>query len=119
MTKYYNVAAEVHKQLPNGSYRVKVRVLDDAVAMTINGMIVWAPGKKPKWTVYTPSVFNAHIVEFAGASPLWQEIREECINAVRIDPSLSEQTDVSAFEDIDDKNFQEEFRKRLDEIVPF
>jgi len=116
----YFIDAAVHKQLPNGSYRVKATVLNDEISMTINGMIVFAPSdKKPQWTVYTPKVFNAYILEFAGASPLWIELRKKCIEAVQVDPTFinsERQAEPDPYAHIGDDNFQEEHRKALDAL---
>lgn len=88
MTKLYAAEAKVHKQLGNGSYRVKVSVL--GLGLYINGMIVFPPAEsKPNWAVYPPSIkVNGSFTqpfEFDKNEPLWIEIFEACTDAVRLD----------------------------------
>lgn len=92
----YNVEGEWHKQLPNGSHRVKAKILHPDLAMYINGLVVFPPDDKhPDWTVYTPKVFNARIVEFANSSKLWQEIKEACIDTVKLQASYDRMDDIN------------------------
>ena len=120
--KMYYVEGEVHKQLASGGYRVKAKILDDNIAMYINGMIVFAPSDKhPDWTVYTPRAGNARIVEFAKNSPLWQEIQEACIDAVKLEDTYQPRDEVPGVEALDNlsgEKFQEQFKKQLD-ALPF
>jgi hypothetical protein len=116
--KLYHVEGEYHKQLPNGSHRVKAKILNPDLAMYINGLVVFQPdAKHQEWTVYTPKVFNARIVEFANSSKLWHEIKEACIDIVKLQESYDRMDDVNdlkqyrhdskdddvAIEDIDDE----------------
>ena len=80
----YQVEASIHKQLKNGSYRVKVSILHPELLMYINGMVVFEPdnAKYTDWVVFTPTQFHARIVEFAKDSQLWQEIQIACVHAV-------------------------------------
>lgn len=122
MPKLYNVEAEVHTQLKNKGYRVKVKILDDTIAMYINGMVVFTPSDEyPEWKVYTPKVFNARIVEFAKSSPLWQQIQEACIDAVKLDETYKpkdEVIDAESLEDMSDDEWQKQYKKQLDDL-PF
>lgn len=121
--KMYYVEGEVHKQLASGGYRVKAKILDDNIAMYINGMIVFAPSDKhPDWTVYTPRAGNARIVEFAKSSPLWQEIQEACIDAVKLEDTYKpkdELPDTTALDNLSGDEFQAQFSKELDKVIPF
>lgn len=84
--KLFNVEAEWHMVLKTGGHRVKVLVLDSDLGFYINGMVVYPPDgdKHMDWTVYTPRVGNARIIEFAAkTSKLWPEIKEACIDAVK------------------------------------
>lgn len=111
----YNVEAEYHMPLKNGSHRVKITVLDTDLGFYINGMVVFPPGvrKHTDWTVYTPKVGNARIIEFNGKeSKLWPEIKEACIDIVqeqeRID-KLSPTDDMAGYEN----KTTEEFNKQM------
>ncbi len=94
MNKQFNIEASVHKQLPNGSYRVKVSLLD--LGMYINGAMVFAPSPEhAEWAVYMPSQRAGRgawkpILEFNKKLSLWSEIYIACINAVELDISLQE-----------------------------
>jgi hypothetical protein len=86
--KLYSVEAQVHKQYGNG-YRVKVSILD--IGLYINGMMIYPPDDDHKeWSVLTPSRpagrgKHARIVEFNKKLPLWGEVYEACVDAVKLD----------------------------------
>lgn len=118
----YYVEGEVHKQLASGGYRVKAKILDDNIAMYINGLIVFAPSDNhPDWTVYTPKAGNARIVEFAKNSPLWQEIQEACIDAVKLEETYGprDMADMKSLENLSENEFKEQLSKELDKVIPF
>lgn len=102
MPKSYTVEAAVHKQYKNG-YRVKVSILD--IGLYINGMMIYPPDDDHRdWSVLTPARpagrgKYAHIVEFNKKLPLWDEVYEACVNAVKLE--LSQSRDV-VLADIDD-----------------
>lgn len=85
MPKLHNIEAKAHKQLENGSYRVKVSVLD--LGMYLNGCRVLPPSGNKGWTVYPPQV-NVYgnwidVVEFNKKLPLWIEVYEAAIEAAK------------------------------------
>ena len=89
MPKLYSIEAQVHKPIPQG-YRVKVSVLD--LGMYINGMVVMPPNEGHEWTVYPPSQRAgrgkySYIVEFNKKLPLWEEIYDACVDAVKLEMS--------------------------------
>ncbi len=90
MAKSFTVEAQVHRPIPQG-YRVKVSVLD--IGMYINGMVVMPPNEDHKdWSVYPPSQRAgrgkyAYIVEFSKQLPLWGEIYDACVDAVKLEMS--------------------------------
>lgn len=109
----YNVEAEVHMQLKNGAYRVKVKILNEEIGMYINGNRVLPPNEKyPDWSVLTPKVFGANIVEFNGKSPLWKEYKQACIEAVQ-EHIRHEKLDLSDDMDQLDELSKEEFNKKM------
>jgi hypothetical protein len=113
MAKSFSIEAQVHKPIPQG-YRVKVSLLD--LGMYISGFVVMPPNDDHDWTVYPPAEragrgkwkynpeFNKHL-------PLWEEIYEACVDAVKLEIS-NEKKDVV----IDD--FDENAPITLDDI-PF
>jgi hypothetical protein len=114
----YYVEGEVHKQLPNGAYRVKAKVLDAPLAMYINGIVVFPPSDKhPDWTVYTPKAGNARIIEFANSSTLWQEIQEACIDAVKLEMSYEQANEIVDLDQSDDKT-DEQLKNDLNNLFP-
>lgn len=105
MTKSYNVTAEVHKKLNHGGYRVKVSIPE--LGMYINGVVVFPPNDvKPKWYVQPPSQPAgrgkwAHIVEFNKKLPLWAEVYDTCVEAVKADPQyIEEEFDTKQAKDV-------------------
>lgn len=69
------------------SYRVKLS--EHNIGMFINGMVVYPPNDKNKdWGVLTPSIRLGRgfirPFEFNGKKPMWLEIKEACINAVKL-----------------------------------
>jgi len=89
MPKLYSIEAQVHMSIPQG-YRVKVSVLD--LGMYINGMVVMPPSEGHEWTVYPPSQRAgrgkySYIVEFNKKLPLWEEIYDACVDAVKLEMS--------------------------------
>jgi len=93
----YEVEAEVHKPVGAG-YRVKALVHD--IGIYINGMMVFPPNNEHDWAVYPPLLGRAgrgkyrYTVEFNKHAPLWEEIREACIEAVKSEMGLSEADDL-------------------------
>ena len=86
MAKSYNIEASVHKPI-NGGFRVKAELKE--IGLYINGMVVYPPNDKHEdWQVLSPAVkygFKyAKIIEFDGKLPLWKELRESCIEAVKL-----------------------------------
>lgn len=118
--KTYYVEGEVHKQLANGAYRVKAKVLDASLSMYINGIVVFIPDDKhPDWTVYTPKAGNARIIEFSKNSPLWQDIRAACIEAVKLEISyerFDKVADIEQYANMTNEEMQEQFKKNLDDL---
>lgn len=114
MTKAFTVEAQVHMPIPQG-YRVKVSILD--IGVYINGMVVMPPSEgHDDWTVYPPSQRAGrgkyrYIVEFNKQLPLWGEIYDACVDAVKLDVSYEKKDTV-----IDD--FDENAPINLDDI-PF
>lgn len=86
MENEFEVEAEVHKSV-GGAYRVKVLVHD--IGIYINGMMVFPPNDEQDWAIYPPLLGRAgrgkyrYTVEFNKQFPLWEEIHEACIEAVK------------------------------------
>ncbi|MFZ1360753.1 MAG: hypothetical protein WAS27_01845 [Candidatus Saccharimonadales bacterium] len=81
MNEDFMVEAEVHKAVGEG-YRVKALIL--GIGQYINGMMVYPPNSKhDEWVIYTPTVGKSRIVEFRGEAPIWKQIRDACIVAVK------------------------------------
>lgn len=120
--KMYNVEGEVHKRYLNGSYRVKAKILDPTLAMYINGIIVFPPSeKRDEWTVYTPKVLNARIIEFAKSSSLWKEVQSACIDAVKLERSYSQMNEavgLQQYNDLSNEEFEKQIKDELDKL-PF
>lgn len=118
----YNIEAEVHMKLKNGSYRVKVKILDDNISMYVNGNVVFQPSEKHSdWFVATPKAFGARIVEFNGKSPLWKEYKAACIEATQEyvrHEELDSTDNMKEFEDKSAEDFQKEMKDQLDKIFP-
>ena len=93
MENEYEVEAEVHKPVGAG-YRVKALVHD--IGIYINGMMVLPPNDEHDWAVYPPLLGRAgrgkyrYTVEFNKHAPLWNEIYEACIEAVKSEMGLSD-----------------------------
>jgi hypothetical protein len=91
MPALFNVEAAVHKQIGDG-FRVKVSILD--FGMYINGMMVFPPNDEHEdWSVYTPAQRAGrgkyvYIVEFNKKMPLWAEVNDACIEAVKLELSF-------------------------------
>lgn len=86
MPKVFNISAEVHKPIGAG-YRVKVFMHD--LGMYINGMMVFPPDDEHDWSVYPPAQRAgrgkyAYLVEFNKKMPLWDEVHEACLYAVKL-----------------------------------
>lgn len=93
MPKVYNIEAQVHMPIPQG-YRVKVSILD--VGIYINGFVVMPPNDDKDWSVYPPSQRAGrgkykYIVEFNKKLPMWDEIFDACVDAVKLDESYAKQ----------------------------
>lgn len=100
--KVYNIEAEVHKQLSFG-YRVKVSVLD--IGLYINGMVVFPPNKEHDyWTVKPPAMRAgrgkySYITEFNKKLPLWEEIFDSCVDAVKLEQSYDKDRVTTVFDE--------------------
>lgn len=113
MPKLFTVEAEVHKEIPQG-YRVKAKVLD--IGIYINGIVVMPPNGDKDWAVYPPSQRAGrgkyrYIVEFNKQLPLWDEIYDACVDAVKLEMSLDKK-------DVVITDFDEDAPITLDDI-PF
>lgn len=113
MAKSFTIEAQVHMSIPQG-YRVKVSVLD--IGMYINGMVVMPPSEDKDWAVYPPSQRAgrgkySYIVEFNKQFPLWDEIYDACVDAVKLEMSLDKK-------DVVITDFDEDAPITLDDI-PF
>jgi hypothetical protein len=90
MPKSFTVEAKVHKELSFG-YRVKVSVLN--LGMYINGVVVFPPNEEHDyWTVKPPAMRAGrgkyvYIIEFDKKLPLWEEIFDACVDAVKLEQS--------------------------------
>jgi len=88
MENDFEVTAEVHKFVGT-AYRVKALVHD--IGIYINGMMVFPPNDEHDWSVYPPLLGRAgrgkyrYTIEFNKQYPLWNEIREACIEAVKLE----------------------------------
>ena len=97
MEKDFEVSAEVHKPVGAG-FRVKALVYD--IGLYINGMMVFPPDDEHDWAVYPPLLGRAgrgkyrYTVEFNKQFPLWNEIREACIEEVKSKMGLDDADDV-------------------------
>lgn len=81
MNEDFMVEAEVHKAVGEG---FRVKALINGIGQYINGMMVYPPNPKHEdWVVYTPTVGKSRIVEFRGEAPIWKQIRDACIVAVK------------------------------------
>ncbi|AGL62075.1 hypothetical protein L336_0367 [Candidatus Saccharimonas aalborgensis] len=96
MENEFEVEAEVHKPVGAG-YRVKVLIPD--IGIYINGFMVFPPNGEQDWAVYPPLLGRAgrgkyrYTVEFNMQFPLWEEIRQACIEAVKSATGLSDEDD--------------------------
>lgn len=97
MENEYEVEAEVHKPVGAG-YRVKALVHD--IGIYINGMMVFPPNSEHDWAVYPPLLGRAgrgkyrYTIEFNKHAPLWIEIYEACIEAVKSEIGMSNPEDI-------------------------
>jgi hypothetical protein len=97
MENDFDVAVEVHKSVGFG-YRVKVLVHD--IGIFINGFIVLPPNDEHDWAVYPPLLGRAgrgkyrYTVEFNKQFPLWDEIYEACIEAVKLKMGIDDEDDL-------------------------
>jgi hypothetical protein len=97
VSKVFVVEATVHKPVGN-AYRVKISILD--IGVYINGMMVYPPNTdRDSYLVLTPAQRAgrgkyAHIVEFNKKLPLWGEVADACIDAVKLYASDSQQDTV-------------------------
>lgn len=81
MNMDFQVEASVHKGIGEG-FRVKASII--ALGQYINGMMVYPPNDKhDDWVVYTPTANKVRTVEFRGNAPLWKQLCESCIEAVK------------------------------------
>lgn len=114
MEKQYNLDASVHKPIGKG-FRVKVSIHD--LEMHINGMVVYPPSReRDEWTVYTPAIYRARVIEFAAKSPLWKEISAACISAVKLYLSDGIGIDDSVY-DLPKEEFDREMSDDLDKAI--
>jgi hypothetical protein len=115
MPKLYNLDAECHMQLKNGGYRVKLAILDHG--LYINGIVVFPPNSEHgnKWNVYTPAAGKARLVEFNSKLPLWEEVKDACIDAVKIYRS-NEETDDGLL-DLPKEEFDNQYSEELDRAI--
>ena len=96
MENEYEVEAQVHKPVGNG-YRVKALVYD--IGIYINGMMVFPPNDEHDWAVYPPLLGRAgrgkyrYTIEFDKKAALWDEIRDACIEAVKVEIGLGDNDD--------------------------
>jgi len=112
MGNEYEVEAKVHKPVGAG-YRVKALVHD--IGIYINGMMVFPPNDEHDWAVYPPLLGRAgrgkyrYTVEFNKHAPLWEEIQEACIEAVKSEMGLSDTDDLLSptppTQELDDMGF--------------
>ncbi|MFZ1250090.1 MAG: hypothetical protein WAR37_01415 [Candidatus Microsaccharimonas sp.] len=86
MENEFEVEAEVHMYI-GPAYRVKALVHD--IGIYINGMMVFPPNDEHDWSVYPPLLGRAgrgkyrYTIEFNKQYPLWKEIQDACITAVK------------------------------------
>lgn len=115
MPRLYNLDAECHMQLKNGSYRVKLSILDHG--LYINGIVVYPPSSEHgnKWNVYTPAAGRARIVEFNSKLPLWEEAKEACIDAVKLYRNNEAMDD--GLLDLPKEEFDKQFPDELDKAL--
>jgi hypothetical protein len=98
----FNIEATVHKELSLG-YRVKVSILD--LGLYINGMVVFPPNEEHEhWAVYPPSMRAgrgkyAYITEFNKKLPLWDEVFDACVDAVKIRQSDDKDVVIADFDE--------------------
>ena len=83
-TDVFEATAEVHMSLPKG-YRLKAGI--PSIGFYINGMkVLKADPRKEEWEVYPPSHLSKEgwlpTIEFDKHFPLWQEIKQACLDAV-------------------------------------
>lgn len=103
MAKLYTVEAAVHKECGE-AYRVKVSII--SLGVYINGMMVYRPNEVHNdWTVLTPARpagrgKYARIVEFNKKEPLWGQVYEACVDAVKL--WISQQPKDVVLDDIPD-----------------
>lgn len=100
--KTYNVEAKVHKELAFG-FRVKVSILD--LGLYINGMVVFPPNDEHNyWTVNPPAMRAGrgkyvYIIEFNKKLPLWEEVYDACVDAVKLDQSYHKDVVITDFDE--------------------
>lgn len=98
----FSIEAKVHKELSSG-YRVKVSILD--LGLYINGMVVFPPSEEHEhWTVYPPSMRAGrgkytYITEFNKKLPLWEEIFDACVDAVKLEQSYDKDVVITDFDE--------------------
>lgn len=96
MENDFDVSAEVHKPVGAG-YRVKVLIPD--IGIYINGFMVFPPNDEQDWAVYPPLLGRAgrgryrYTVEFNMQFPLWEEICQACIDAVKSVTGITDDDD--------------------------
>ena len=115
MPRLYNLDAECHMQLKNGGYRVKLAILDHG--LYINGIVVFSPSSEhgDKWNVYTPAAGKARLVEFNAKLPLWGEVKDACIDAVKV--YQSNETADDGLLDLPKEEFDKQFPDELDKAI--
>lgn len=100
--KAFNIEAVVHKELSFG-YRVKVSILD--LGIYINGMVVFPPNEEHDyWTVKPPAMRAGrgkyvYIIEFNKKLPLWEEIFDACVDAVKLEKSYDKDVVITDFDE--------------------
>lgn len=129
MPDEYIIEAVIHKPVGNGGYRVKVSV--PALGIYLNGAVVF-PNKRDggeKWVMFPPSYTIGrnkkpfYPVEFDRSKPLWQELSLAAIFAVEKFIDAGEPAHTHPADDIfsdpllDSNNFDEDYKRQLDEVA--
>lgn len=117
MSNLHHIDAQVHMQVANGAYRIKVSILD--LGLYLNGVLAYPPnGEHEEWWVNPPAQRKGkgyfYPAEFNKKETLWLEIQQACIEAVQLE-LLNDAA--SGVDDIEDWS-EEKLRENLDKAFP-
>lgn len=117
--KVYSIEARVHQPIKEG-FRVKVSILD--IGMHINGALVFPPNDKhDDWIVYPPAIptrfKRVYPAEFDKKKPLWLEIEQAAIDAVKQYQHESDPMDDVEWDKMSPKEFNQYLGDNIDKTL--